>query len=50
MNEHNDDILTELRRIADALEHLSGTGTSPVLEKIILLMSGILIRITYSLS
>ncbi len=33
MIEHNDDILTELRRVADALEHLTKTGTPPVLEK-----------------
>ena len=33
MIEHNDDILTELRRIADALEHLTKTGTPPVLEE-----------------
>ncbi len=32
MNDTNDDILSELRRIADALERLSGTGISPVLE------------------
>lgn len=32
MIDNNDDILTELRRIANALEHLSQSGSAPVLD------------------